>query len=95
MTDYPKFVVKYVAQLPLTDTLCPICQKGYVKQGKFSPLCFDCHSAFKIDRFAQKSGATSETTKDMIIIDKLDEINGRLDKLALFLKEKLGKDDEI
>jgi len=36
-----------------------------------------------------KPVAEPQTTKDMIIIEKLDEINDRLDKLAIYLKEKL------
>ncbi len=96
MPDLPKFQQQYVAELPLADTLCPICQKGYIKQGKYSPLCFECHSAFRISKYPSKSADIKETksvvetpTKDLIIIEKLDEINDRLDKLAVYLKEKL------
>lgn len=89
MPELPKFTQKYVEKLPEIDTLCPICKTGYIKQGKYSPLCFECHSAFRISKYPPKPAVEKESPKDIILIEKLDEINARLDKLGAYLKEKL------
>lgn len=38
-----------------------------------------------------QNGARKENPKDIIIIEKLDAINERLNKMAEFLKNKLGE----
>ena len=55
MPEKIKFTQQYVDELPMVDTLCPICKTGYIRSGKYSPLCLECHSAFRLSNTSSKA----------------------------------------
>ena len=56
-----KFEKRYVDSLPEVGLVCPDCQIGTIKQGKFSPYCPNCKCFFNLS--GGKTGNYSTPTQ--------------------------------
>lgn len=74
---------------PIKYVAAGISRKTGKKYSEFWSCSQRCGFTWRADRIEPpKSGA--ETNRDIILIEKIDELNKRLDDLGIYLKSKLG-----
>lgn len=88
------YQTKWVDEEPPVGQECPVCATAFLEQGKYGGiLCRSCRVVFKKSKYSKsdkaKQFSTLEDTKHQEIMAEIKEVNERLNRLGVFLRDAL------